>query len=56
MNNLIVYFEDGLLHHGDLAETMQTFYRVRGEMKSKDRDKYIAHLKTTGGYKEEYNA
>ena len=38
----------------DLAETLQTFYRCRAEMKSKGRDQYIKHLKFTGEQKEEY--
>ena len=55
MGALIEYFEDGLLQHGDLAETIQTFYRVRGEMKSEERDQHIADLKEIGEYKEEYD-
>ena len=55
MGTLIVYFEDGVLHHGDLAETLQAFYCARSEMKSKDRDAYIGYLKRTGKYREEYN-
>ena len=47
-------FEEGLLHHGDLAETLQAMYRARAEMKSEDRDQYTRHLKDTGKYKEEY--
>jgi TPR repeat protein len=50
MNNLIVYFQDGLLRHGDLAETLQEMYRSRAEMKSEARDQYIKHLKETGKY------
>ena len=52
MENLIVCFENGLLQHGDLAETLQVFYRARAEMKSEDRDKFIAYLKMTGAYEE----
>ena len=55
MENLIGCFEDGLLRHGDLAETLQGMYRSNTEMKSDDRDKYIQHLKTTGKYKKEYD-
>ena len=55
MKSEILCFEKGLLHHGDLAETLQAFYRSRGEMKSEDRDQYIAYLKMTGKYKEEYD-
>jgi TPR repeat protein len=55
MDNLIGCFENGLLHHGDLAETMRDFYCCRAEMKSKDRDQYIKHLKKAGNYKEEYD-
>jgi len=50
MENLIVCFEDGLLFHGDLSETLQIFYHSRAEMKSEDRDRYIEHLKKTGEY------
>ena len=53
IHDLIEYFEDGLLHHEDLAETMQTFYRVRGELKSEERDQHIAYLKRTGGYQDD---
>ena len=55
MENLIKRFEFGLLHHTDLAETLQAFYRSRAEMNSRDRDQYIRHLKETGKYNEEYN-
>ena len=54
MISLIARFEDGLLRHGDLAETMQAFYLARAEMKSKDRDRYIIHLKETGTDEVEY--
>ena len=54
MGALISRFEYGFLHHGDLAETLQAFYRSRAELKSKDRDEYIKHLKMTGNYLEEY--
>ena len=53
MGGLIGCFEEGALHHGDLAETMQSFYRARDELKSEDRDQYIAHLKRTGEYEAE---
>ena len=56
MENLIQCFEEGALHHGDLADTLQAMYRARDELKSKDRDQYIAYLKTTGEYHEEYDA
>ena len=52
MNSLITCFEDGLLHHGDLAETLQAMYLARSEMKSEDRDEYIRHLKRIGKYEE----
>ena len=55
MDNLIAYFEDGLLHHGDLAETLQAFYRSRAELKSEGRDQYIKYLKLAGGYREEFD-
>ena len=54
MGALIAWFEDGLLHHGDLAETLQVFYFARAEMRSDDRDSYIEYLKMTGVYKVEY--
>jgi len=44
------YFEKGLLHHADLAETLQVMYRARADLKSEDRDKYIEYLKLTGEY------
>ena len=50
MEALIECFEEGFLHHADLVESLQTFYRSRGEMKSEGRDQYIAHLKETGEY------
>ena len=52
---LIGCFEKGLLHHGDLAETLQAYYLARAELKSNGRDQYIKHLKNTGKYKEEYD-
>ena len=55
MNNLIVCFEKGFLHHGDLAESLQAFYRSRAEMSSKDRDRCIDWLKRTGKYQEDYD-
>ena len=54
MEILIECFGDGRIHHRDLAETLQAFYRARAEMKSEDRDQYIAYLKRTGKYEEEY--
>ena len=54
MESLIICFGNGLLHHGDLAETLQAMYLARAEMKSEDRDQYIAYLKKTGEYREEY--
>ena len=55
MNSMITRFEDGVLRHGDLAETLQAFYVARAEMWSKDREQYIAYLKMTGEYDEEYD-
>ena len=55
IERLIARFELGLLHHDDLAKTAQAFYRARAEMKSEDRDKFIAHLKMTGEYEAEYD-
>ena len=54
MRALIECFEEGSLHHNDLAETLQAMYRARAEIKSDDRDKFIAYLKRTGKYREEY--
>ena len=54
VGGLIAFFEDGFLHHADLAETLQAFYRSRAEMKSEDREQYIACLKKVGDYNEEY--
>jgi hypothetical protein len=54
MEALISGFECCLLRHADLAGTVQAFYLARAEMRSKDRDYYINHLKMTGKYKEEY--
>ena len=48
-------FENGLLHHGVLSETVQTFYRAKSEMKSKNRDQHIEWMKRTGKYQEEYD-
>ena len=53
--NIIMYFEHGLLHHGDLAKTLQALYRSRTEMRSEDRAKYIEHLKKTGEYEKDYD-
>ena len=50
MENLIACFEQGLFHHGDLAETLRAMYLAGGEMRSKDRDQYIEHLKRTGQF------
>jgi TPR repeat protein len=56
MNSLItVCFEDCLLHHADLAETLQVFYRCRDEMRSEDRNTFVETLKKTGMYDEEYD-
>jgi hypothetical protein len=53
MGGLIVYFELAFFHHGDLAETLQSMYCARAEMKSEDRDQYIKYLKHTGEYRYE---
>ena len=55
MENLIECFELGLLHHGDLAATLQAYYRTRAEMKSEDRELYIKYLKAKGEYEAEYD-
>ena len=55
MEGLIAYFEIGLLHHADLAESLQAFYCARTEMKSTDRDQFIKFLKEIGKYEDEYD-
>jgi hypothetical protein len=50
MKILIRCFEHEFLYHGDLAETLQAMYLARAEMKSEDRDMYIAHLKSIGKF------
>ena len=55
MCRLINRFDDGLLHHADLAETIQAYYLARDEMKSEGRKQYIEHLKKTGKYHEEFD-
>ena len=52
IEKLIACFGVGLLHHGDLVETLEVMYRARAELSSKDRKRYIAHLKKTGEYDE----
>ena len=54
--NLIAGFEAGFLHHGDLSEALEAMYLARAEMKSKDRDQWIAYmyLKEHEGYNEGY--
>ena len=42
MEALIECFENGCLHHGDLAGTLAKFYRAKAEMTSADRDLFIA--------------
>ena len=58
MDNLIAGFEAGFLHHGDLSEALEAMYLARAEMKSKDRDQWIAcmymYLKEHEGYNEGY--
>ena len=34
---LIAFFENGLLHHGDLAEALQAFYLATSEIRSENR-------------------
>mmetsp|Transcript_4152 Transcript_4152/g.11756 ORF Transcript_4152/g.11756 Transcript_4152/m.11756 type:complete len:282 (-) Transcript_4152:139-984(-) len=55
MGDLIGCFEDGLLHHGDLAETLQAMYRSRAEMRSEERVQYIEHMKETGRYNDGFD-
>ena len=52
---VIECFEKSLLHHGDLAETLQAFYLARAELRSENRDQYIAYLKRTGEYEERFD-
>jgi TPR repeat protein len=52
---ILFFFEKGLLHHDDLADTLQAMYHARAEMKSEDRDDYIKQLKMTGEYREEFD-
>ena len=54
METLIECFEEGFLRRKDLAETLQAMYLARAELKSDDRDTFIAYLKRTGEYREEY--
>ena len=54
MDALFFYgFEKGFLQHRDLADALQAMYLARHELKSVDRDRYIAYLKITGKYKAE---
>lgn len=55
MGAVIGRFEDGLLQHEDLAESLRAFYLARAEMRSDDRMQYIARLKETGEYEAEYD-
>ena len=50
MKPLISSFQNGWLHHRDLAETLQAMYCARSEMKSESRNEWIKHLKETGQY------
>jgi TPR repeat protein len=54
MKCLIASFEDGLLYHGDLAETLHAMYVARTEMRSDDRSQYIRLKKMAGEYEEGY--
>ena len=54
MDNLIECFENGDLHHSDLAETLQAMYLAKAELNSEGRDEYIKHLKKTGEYDKDY--
>ena len=53
MNNIILRFEDGLLHHKDLALTLRAFYCSSAELKSDGRTKFIEFLKTNGEYQDD---
>ena len=54
VTNLIICFEDGLLQHKDLAETLQAMYCARAELMSEDRDQWINHLKEIGKHNDDY--
>ena len=54
MEGLLICYEDGLLHHSDLAETLQAMYLARAEIWSEERYTHIEHLKTKGEYNAEY--
>ena len=54
MSTLLDYFEGGLLHHGDLADTLQAFYVAKADRKSNDRDMFLRHLIMTGEYEERF--
>ena len=54
MSDIIGCFEEGVLRHGDLAETLQNFYLARSELRNDDRDRYIEHLKEIGKYNEDW--
>ena len=56
MGALISCFKQGILHHTDLSETVQSFYRARAEIWTKDRVEHIAYLKRIGEYKAEYES
>ena len=55
MEGLITCFEKGLLHHGDLAETLQAMYLARCEMMSEERTQFIEYLRKNGEDIEEYD-
>ena len=55
IEKLIICFEDGLLHHADLAETLQAMYFAKVEIRSDSRNQYIEHLKKTGQYEAEFS-
>lgn len=55
MDCLVRVFADGFLRHGDLAITLQAFYRAKAEVNCKDRDQYNAYLKMKGEWNEDYD-
>ena len=51
---LIDCFEDGFLKHKDLAESLQSMYFARTEMRSENRNMYVEYLKRIGEYEAFY--
>ena len=43
MSIITGFFKEGCIHHADLAETLQAFYRAGAELRSEERDQFIAY-------------